>query len=83
MRLSIDSVQKVIRVRDYANPAKVYAEHRLDRTAENSVGRLAVSDTSLVIYPSGLAEKKIDFTIITAANTRVISMTRAGQIRIE
>jgi type II secretion system protein H len=83
VRLSVDSVQKVIRIRDFANPATVYAEHRFDHTAENAVGRLSVSDTSLVIYPNGLAAGEIDVTLTTMNRTRVIHMTRAGQIRIK
>jgi Tfp pilus assembly protein FimT len=83
VRLSIDSAQKVMRVRDYVNPATVYVEQRFDGTAENSVGRMEVTDTSLVIYPSGLVAKQIEFTLTTADKRRVIRMTRAGQIRIE
>jgi len=83
VRLSIDSARQVLRVRDYKNPGTVYAEHRFDRTAEYAVGRLAVSDTSLVIYPNGLAAGSIDVTLTTMNKSRVIRMTRTGQIRIK
>lgn len=83
VRLSIDPGQRVIRVRDYVNPTKVYAEQRFDASAENVVGRLEVSDTSLVIYPSGLVAKKFTINLITADKRRVVTMSRAGQIRIE
>jgi prepilin-type N-terminal cleavage/methylation domain-containing protein len=83
VRLSIDSAQKVMRVRNYTNPATVYAEYRFDRTSENAVSRLEVKDTSLVIYPNGLAADEIWIRLITLDDRRVVRMTRAGQIRIE
>ena len=83
VRLSVDAAQKVIRVRDYTNPATVYAEQRFDGTAENAVGRLEVTDTDIVIYPSGLYAEPFAFTLTTADKRRVIRVSRAGQIRIE
>jgi type II secretion system protein H len=83
VRLSVDASQKVIRVRDYTNPATVYAEQWFDRTAENAVGRLEVTNTDIVIYPSGLYAEPFTFTLTTADKRRVISVSRAGQIRIE
>jgi prepilin-type N-terminal cleavage/methylation domain-containing protein len=81
VRLSIDPARKVIRVRDYVN-GRVFSEHRFDGTAENSVGRME-GDTTLVIYPNGLVATEFEVSLITADKRRVISMTRAGQIRIE
>jgi prepilin-type N-terminal cleavage/methylation domain-containing protein len=83
VRLSIDSAQKVMRIRDAANPGMVYAEQRFDGSAENVVQRLEVSDTSLLIYPSGMVAKPLEVRLIAANKTRLIRITRAGQIRIE
>jgi type II secretion system protein H len=82
VRLSIDSAGRVIRVRDNTNPATVYAEQWLDASGENAVQALAVSDTSVMIYPSGLVEKQIEIVLRTAEHSRRIRMTRTGQIRI-
>jgi Tfp pilus assembly protein FimT len=83
VRLSIDSAQKVMRIRDVANPGTLYAEQRFDASAENVVQRLVVSDTSLLIYPSGMVAKPLNVRLIAANKTRLIRITRAGQIRIE
>jgi Tfp pilus assembly protein FimT len=83
VRLSVDTRQKVMRVRDYTNPATVYAEQRFDETSENAVSRLEVTDTSVVIYPSGLYAQQISFTLTTANKRRAVHVSRAGQIRID
>jgi prepilin-type N-terminal cleavage/methylation domain-containing protein len=83
VRLSINEAQKVVRIRDYVNPATVYAEQRLDTSSENVVQRLEVSDTSLLIYPTGMATKELQIRLTSLNKRRVIRMTRAGQIRIE
>jgi prepilin-type N-terminal cleavage/methylation domain-containing protein len=83
VRLSIDSAQKVMRIRDVVNPGTIYAEQRFDASAENTVQRLVVSDTSLLIYPTGMVAKPLEVRLIAAKQSRLIRITRAGQIRIE
>ena len=82
VRLSIDSAAKILRVRNYTNPATVYAEQQLDGSMENGVKALSVSDTSLVLYPSGLVEKQLDIVLQSVDGHLHVRLTRGGQIRI-
>jgi hypothetical protein len=43
---------------------------------------MTVSDTSVVIYPSGLVEKQIDIVLQSRGSRSHVQMTRGGQIRI-
>jgi prepilin-type N-terminal cleavage/methylation domain-containing protein len=82
VRLSIDTAASIIRVRHYTNPATVYAEQRLDSGMENGVQELTASDTSVVIYPSGLVEKQIEIELRAADYSRRVRLTRGGQTRV-
>jgi prepilin-type N-terminal cleavage/methylation domain-containing protein len=87
VRVSIDTANKIVRVRDAANPARVFMERRYDGTSEYPLTRLAVSDTSVTLYPSGLAGKPsgswpFSATFAAAGKVRILRMTRTGQLRI-
>jgi hypothetical protein len=82
VRISIDSAQRVMRVRDFTTPATIYSERRFHVRSEFPVERFVVSDTSLVVFPNGLAAGPIDVTVQVRGRTRQISMSRTGQVRL-
>lgn len=82
VRISIDTAQKVFRVRDLATPTTIYSERHFGAAGEHPVLRMLVSDTSLVIYPSGLATGPLTVQLFAATNSRRVTMTRAGMVRI-
>ncbi|MEO5511844.1 MAG: prepilin-type N-terminal cleavage/methylation domain-containing protein [Longimicrobiales bacterium] len=82
VRISVDTAGKTMylwnRARDTIYVKKIY-----DSKSDIGLTRLEASDTTIVIFPNGLASGAFNITVnATAANRRRISATRAGQIRI-
>jgi hypothetical protein len=81
----------VLIVIDTANKAFYVRNRGLDTTyvatiynAASDMGLLSMqaTQTSITIYPNGLASTPFMITANTAGNTRQVSATRAGQVRI-
>lgn len=83
VRISIDTANKVFRVRDGVTPSTIYSERRFGPESDVPVQFMAASDTSVLVYPNGLASKSLTLRIRAAGDRRVVSMSRAGQIRIK
>jgi prepilin-type N-terminal cleavage/methylation domain-containing protein len=81
IRMSVDTASRIIRIVDHLTPTQVYAERRFDRTSEFAVERLTASRTTVVFYPNGLANDSIRVTLTGASDTRLVRMSRVGQIR--
>ena len=81
VRMSVDTTNRIVRIVDHAAPTTVYTERRYDATSDFSVQRLAAAPTTLVFFPNGLANDTIRFTLTAAGGTRLVRMSRAGQIR--
>jgi len=82
VRISIDSANRVIRVRDFSTPTTVYSERHFHAAGEYPVQTFIVSDTSLLVYPNGLAAGALSVTVGTTSGSRQVTMTRAGQVRV-
>lgn len=82
VRISIDTAGKVFRVRDYQNAATIYSERYFGIDGEYPVQFMEATDTSLMVYPNGLASDSIQVTMRTPGNKRVVKMSRAGQVRL-
>jgi type II secretion system protein H len=82
VRMSVDTINRIVRIVDHATPATVYTERRYDTTSDFTVQRLDASPTTLVFYPNGLANDTIRFTLTASGETRQVRMSRAGQIRV-
>jgi prepilin-type N-terminal cleavage/methylation domain-containing protein len=81
--IAIDPALRIFRVRDTRTPTLIYSERRLDRTSEYPVQQMNVTTQSLVVYPNGLASADLTMTISANGITRTVSMTRAGQVRVQ
>lgn len=81
IRMSVDTANRIVRIVDHITPTTVYSERRFDRTSEYAVQRLAASSTTLVFYPTGIANDSIRFTLTAPSGTRLVRMSRVGQIR--
>lgn len=82
IRISIDPAARVFRLRDYATPATVYLERHFHDAGEYPVDTFQTSEMSLLVYPNGLAEKAVVITLVAAGRSRIITMSRAGQVRV-
>lgn len=82
VRISIDTATRVFRIRDRTTPATIYLQQYYNGSSELNLTRLEASDTSLMVFPNGLAAGTLTVTVHTPNNRRQISATRAGQIRI-
>lgn len=82
MRVSVDTAGKVFRVVDQAAWTTVYSERHFGANSEIPVQFMQATDTSLVVYPNGLASGQIRITVRAGDNRRIVAMTRAGQIRV-
>lgn len=82
IQISIDEAGRAFRLRDYAVPATIYSERYFHAAGEYPVDSFQASETSLLVYPNGLAEGPLTITVAAGGRSRVITMTRAGQVRI-
>ena len=81
IRMSVDTANRIVRIVDHVTPTTIYAERRFDGTSEFAVQRLAASTTTVVFYPNGLANDSIRFTLTAPGGTRMVRMSRVGQVR--
>lgn len=82
IRISIDSANAMISIRDQATPTTVFSRRYYGHDGEHPVQSWVVSDTNVVMYPSGLANKPLTITFRVGDNRRRVTMTRAGQVRV-
>jgi prepilin-type N-terminal cleavage/methylation domain-containing protein len=82
IRIEINTGARTIRTTDYVTPTIVYSQRYFHAAGEYPVQTFNSTETSLLVYPNGLAEKPVTITVGANGRTRVISMTRAGQVRV-
>lgn len=82
MRISIDTAGKVLRVVDQAAWTTVYSERHFGPNGDVPVQYMLASDTSLVVFPNGLASKSVNITVRAGSNRRLIRMSPAGLVRV-
>jgi len=83
VRISIDTANRVFRIRDYTTPSTVYVERYFHSAGEYPIDVMQVTDTSLLVYPNGLAEGGITITVRALDERRTVQMTRAGLVRLD
>jgi prepilin-type N-terminal cleavage/methylation domain-containing protein len=82
VRISVDTAGKTMTIWNRARDT-IYVRSIYKSSSDIGVTRLEASDTTIVIFPNGLASGPFNITVNqTTANRRRISATRAGQIRI-
>lgn len=82
IRISIDPGARAFRLRDYTTPATVYAERHFHAGGEYPVETFQTTETTVLVYPNGLADKPVTITVGAAGKSRQVSMSRAGQVRV-
>jgi type II secretion system protein H len=80
--ISIDAPNRVFRVRDYATPTTVYSERHFHSGGEYPVETFQTTETSVMVYPNGLAEKPVTITVGAGGRSRAVTMSRVGQVRV-
>ena len=81
IRMSVDTINRVVRIVDHATPTTVYSERYYNSSSEYAVQRFVARPTTVVFYPNGLANDTIRFTLTGSNETRLVRMSRVGQIR--
>jgi type II secretion system protein H len=82
VRISVDTANRIVRVVDYDAWTTVYSERRFGNEDDMPVQFMAASDTTLLVFPTGLTSGALNVTVRTGDERRRVSMTRAGQVRI-
>lgn len=82
VEIAVDETNRVIRVRDAATPTTVYSERHFGLKSELPVQLLTATPATVQVNPNGLAAGSISVTVRWSDRTRVVSMTRAGMVRV-
>ena len=82
VRISVDTANRIIRVVDYNASTTVYSERRFGNADDMPVQFMAATDTTLLVYPTGLTSGTLDITVRTDDKRRRVRMTRAGQVSV-
>ena len=82
IQISIDPTARAFRLRDHTTPTKIYSERHFHSNGEYPVESFQTTQTSLLVYPNGLADGPVTITLQAGGNTRVVTMSRAGQVRV-
>lgn len=80
VRISIDTAGKTFRIMNRARDT-TFLTTTYNSTSDLVVTRLGASDTTIVIYPNGLAQAALTVTVYSPSHARQVAATRAGQIR--
>lgn len=82
VRISIDTAGKTLYIRNLARDT-MYVTDIYNSTSEIGLTQLEASDTTIVVFPNGLANTGFTVTANTpGGNRRRVTVTRAGQVRI-
>jgi prepilin-type N-terminal cleavage/methylation domain-containing protein len=83
--VSVNTHARTIVVHRETSPFTVFSTTRLDRTSEYPMQLLTSNNTSVTIYPNGLATATnwpLTITLQAAGMTREVRMNRVGQVRV-
>lgn len=82
VRISIDPSARIFRIVDAATPTNVYSERHFHAEGEYPLDTFLTTETALLVYPNGLADNPVKITLRAGGWTRIVNMTRAGQVRV-
>jgi type II secretion system protein H len=82
VRISIDTAAKAFYIRNRARDT-MYVTNTYTSSSDIGVTRMQASDTTVLVYPNGLANTPFNVTLTAGGNNRRrVTATRAGQVRI-
>lgn len=82
VRISIDTAGKTIYIQNRARDT-MYVTNGYTSASDVGVTQMQASDTTVIVYPNGLASSAFNVTVHTGGgNRRRVLATRAGQVRI-
>lgn len=82
VRIQVDTTARAIQVRDVGTSTTVYSRRALGTNSEFGLSRMNANRAEVIVYPTGIASNSITITLRATNQTRVVSMTRAGQVRV-
>jgi prepilin-type N-terminal cleavage/methylation domain-containing protein len=82
VRITVQSTERIVRVHRGSSPDTVFSERRLDETSEYSLGTMVASAATVTVFPNGMASGPLTLTLHAGGSSRIVSMTRVGQVRV-
>ena len=82
IEISIDPAGRAFRLRDYTTPTTIYSERHYSSDGEYPIESFQTTETSMLVYPNGLADGDVTITLQAGGSTRVVTMSRVGQVRV-
>jgi prepilin-type N-terminal cleavage/methylation domain-containing protein len=88
--IEVDSTQKLIRVTNMSGDT-TFSTRRLGPASEYGLQRVTgryppngafLGTASVTVYPNGLSSRSIEVTLRAAGDTRKVTMSRGGQVRV-
>jgi prepilin-type N-terminal cleavage/methylation domain-containing protein len=83
VRVTVQTHSRIVRVHRGTSPDTVFTERRLDSTSEYPLSALTGSVGSITIFPNGVASGPLTLTLQAGPDTRIVTMNRAGQVRVK
>jgi type II secretion system protein H len=83
VEIAIDTVGRIIRVRDAVTPTTVYSQRNFSLQSDLPVESMGASHTTMRVFPNGVAAAgPMTVTVRWSGRTRTVTMTRAGMVRV-
>jgi prepilin-type N-terminal cleavage/methylation domain-containing protein len=80
----VNTVTKQIIVRDRDNPpGTIWRTRSLGQETDWDLDLLTASPTTVEVYPNGIARQTTTFSVGLDSHSRTVTLSRAGQIRIQ
>lgn len=82
VQIVIDTANKVVRLRDFVTPARIYRERYYTASSEHPVQSMTATSLLRTVFPNGLADGTLSITVNAGGERRIVDMTRVGLVRV-
>jgi len=82
VRVVVDAANLNVRVEHFTDATTVYSERNFGPNSEMPLQFMATTAASIFVFPNGLASSSIGITVRAADDRRLVTMTRAGLVRV-
>lgn len=78
----VDPGARTLLIRDAMTPTIVYARRSFTNQSEQPVQTMSTTQTSVRVFPNGLAASGMTVTVVWENRSRTVTMSRAGMVRV-
>lgn len=82
VQIVIDTANRVVRIRDFTTPTRIYKERYFTVQSEHPVHSMTATSLLVTVFPNGLADGTLSVTVNAGGERRTVSMTRVGLVRV-